>query len=57
MYMLKNTIKSEALEHVSANINKELSEAKRIIQGEGGKFVIAIDGGVCKIGVLLPVVK
>jgi len=57
MYMMKNTIKDEALGQDAAKMGKELSEAKRIIQAEGGKLVIAVDGDIYKVGILLPVVE
>jgi len=55
MYMMKNTIKDEALSQVNANMGEELSEVKRIIQGEGGKFVTSVDGDIYKAGILLPI--
>jgi len=57
MYMMKNTIKDEALGQDAAKMGEELSEAKRIIQAEGGKLVIAVDGDIYKAGILLPVVE
>ena len=53
IYMMKNTIRDELAGQVSGRMGGGLTEAKKIIRAEGGKFITSVEGDTFKAGILL----
>ena len=60
IYIVKNEVKATALDAAKAVVDggiskdgKGLAQAREIVEKNGGKFVISLDGNVFKTGVLL----
>lgn len=53
IYLMKNTIREDLVEQKTTAMGAGLTDAKRIVTAETGKFITNVDGDTYKVGIML----